>query len=183
MKLHSRGAHPPRLDFPPLNDETWELIRRCWVREASKRPGIEEVTKRMAQAPPEAEVSSEKPDDASNKRRKIAAKHICPVCSKALSTKQNLTSPFLVLLIMELSIISLFSGHMETHDIKNQICEPCGKGFTSQGLRRHIRVCKKRKGQMDQTKDVRVPSPPEDDKLYYDPFVWPGMHLSFVINN
>jgi hypothetical protein len=110
MKLHSRGAHPPRLDFPPLNDETWELIRSCWVREASKRPGIEEVTKRMAQAPPEAEVRSEKPDDASNKRRKIAAKHICPVCSKALSTKQNLTSPFLVLLNRSCRSFLCFQG-------------------------------------------------------------------------
>ena len=47
MKLHSRGVHPPRLDFPPLSDEAWELIRSCWVREAPKRPRIEVITEKM----------------------------------------------------------------------------------------------------------------------------------------
>ena len=50
MKLHSRRVHSPRLDFPPLSDEAWELVRSCWVREASKRPGIEQVTRKMVQA-------------------------------------------------------------------------------------------------------------------------------------
>ena len=47
MRLHSQRAHPPRLDSPPLSDEAWELIRSCWMSEASKRPRIEEVTLRM----------------------------------------------------------------------------------------------------------------------------------------
>ena len=48
MRLHSRGVHPPRLDLPPLSDGAWELIRTCWVREASKRPRIDVVRDRMA---------------------------------------------------------------------------------------------------------------------------------------
>ena len=47
MALLSRGLHPPRLHEPPLSDETWELIRSCWVREASKRPRIEVVAENM----------------------------------------------------------------------------------------------------------------------------------------
>lgn len=48
LTLRHRGLHPPRLHEPPLSDDIWELIQSCWVREASKRPGIEEVTKRMS---------------------------------------------------------------------------------------------------------------------------------------
>jgi hypothetical protein len=48
MRLHSRGAYPPRLESPPLSDGAWELIRTCWVREASKRPRIDVVRERMA---------------------------------------------------------------------------------------------------------------------------------------
>ena len=40
MRLHSRGAHPPRLESPPLSGRVWDLILTCWVREASKRPGM-----------------------------------------------------------------------------------------------------------------------------------------------
>ena len=47
MASLSRGLHPPRLHEPPLSDETWELIRSCWVREASKRPRIEVVAENM----------------------------------------------------------------------------------------------------------------------------------------
>ena len=50
MRFHSRGAHPPRLDSPPLSDGAWELIRSCWVREASKRPGIDVVVSTLAPA-------------------------------------------------------------------------------------------------------------------------------------
>ena len=48
MRLFSRGALPPRLDEPPLSNGAWELILSCWVREASKRPGIDVITGRMA---------------------------------------------------------------------------------------------------------------------------------------
>ena len=48
MALLVRGLHPPRLDEPPLSDETWGLIRSCWAREASKRPTIEDVIENMA---------------------------------------------------------------------------------------------------------------------------------------
>ena len=50
MMFHrSQGAHPspPRPDSPPLSDEAWELIRSCWVREASERPRIEVVVEKM----------------------------------------------------------------------------------------------------------------------------------------
>lgn len=42
-------------------------------------------------------VGSEKLDEASNKRRKNEAKHICNVCQRALTTKHNVKSTFLVL--------------------------------------------------------------------------------------
>ena len=47
LSLLSRGSHPPRLHEPPLSDGAWELIQSCWVREALKRPGIDEVSKRI----------------------------------------------------------------------------------------------------------------------------------------
>ena len=111
MKYLSRGAHLPRLPEPPLNDGAWELIRSCWVREASNRPRIEEVTKRMVRASPdpsyEAKIGSEKLDETSNKRRKNEARYNRPIGSRPL-TKHNAKSSFLVLLIIELSNISLF---------------------------------------------------------------------------
>jgi hypothetical protein len=45
LSLLSRGSHPPRLHEPHLSDGAWELIQSCWVREALKRPGIDEVMK------------------------------------------------------------------------------------------------------------------------------------------
>ena len=43
MRLHSRGAQPPRLDSPHLSDDTWRLILDCWEREALIRPDIQYV--------------------------------------------------------------------------------------------------------------------------------------------
>ncbi|KAF8332898.1 hypothetical protein F5887DRAFT_1162311 [Amanita rubescens] len=34
VKLVSRGKRLPRLEKPPLSDEEWKLIKRCWVKEA-----------------------------------------------------------------------------------------------------------------------------------------------------
>lgn len=47
MKMISRGEHPPRQDEPPLSDRAWNLIQWCWVRDAAKRPTIEDVRKTM----------------------------------------------------------------------------------------------------------------------------------------
>ncbi|KAF8730341.1 hypothetical protein AX14_005640 [Amanita brunnescens Koide BX004] len=47
VKHHAQGLHPRRLQEPPLSDEAWELIRSCWTRKPSDRPGIEEVTEKM----------------------------------------------------------------------------------------------------------------------------------------
>lgn len=46
-KLVSRGKRPPRLDKPPLSDEAWELIKRCWVKEAERRSAMEDITGKM----------------------------------------------------------------------------------------------------------------------------------------
>ena len=72
MRLHSRGVHPPRLDSPPLSDRAWELIRTCWVREASKRPRIEFVREWMVVV---SVVSTLGP----------AARHVDPESNKALA--------------------------------------------------------------------------------------------------
>jgi hypothetical protein len=61
MALLARGLHPPRLNEPPLSDETWELIRSCWAREASNRPRIEVVTEHMV-AVSQSVVSALAPD-------------------------------------------------------------------------------------------------------------------------
>ena len=47
FKIHSRGDQPPRLDHPPLSDGGWDVIQRCWEREALKRPGMKDVTKNI----------------------------------------------------------------------------------------------------------------------------------------
>jgi hypothetical protein len=47
MKLVSQGERPPRLDKPPLSDKAWKLIERCWVKEAVRRPAMEEVVEKM----------------------------------------------------------------------------------------------------------------------------------------
>ena len=47
MWLVSRGERPPRLDEPPLSDWAWKLMQICWVREALKRPAMNDVVERM----------------------------------------------------------------------------------------------------------------------------------------
>ncbi|KAF8730338.1 hypothetical protein AX14_005639 [Amanita brunnescens Koide BX004] len=173
MKYLSRGAHPPRLPEPPLNDGAWELIRSCWVREASNRPRIEEVTKRMIRASPdpsyEAKIGSEKLDEASNKRRKNEARYNRPIGSRPL-TKHNA------------------KNHMEFHvNLNDWICEACGEGLTTGSTPiRHLTVCKKRKGQLGETKDARtlgasglpyILSSPNAERLYYQQSPR-SMHLS-----
>lgn len=47
MKRVSRGERPPQLNQPPLNNEAWKLIHRCWVKEILKRPAMKDIVKRM----------------------------------------------------------------------------------------------------------------------------------------
>ena len=47
MALVFRGELPPRLDQPALGDEAWDVIQRCWMREAVKRPSIKDVLKHL----------------------------------------------------------------------------------------------------------------------------------------
>ena len=61
LKLIFQGARPPRRDKPPLNDNAWELIQRCWATEASERPRMKDVAKWMVTVPtmPQASFSME----------------------------------------------------------------------------------------------------------------------------
>ena len=47
MKLIFDGTRPLRRDAPPLNDNAWELIQRCWAENASERPGMKDVAELM----------------------------------------------------------------------------------------------------------------------------------------
>lgn len=47
LTLISRGVLPPRLDEQPLSDGAWDVIRRCWVREPMKRPGMSNVVENI----------------------------------------------------------------------------------------------------------------------------------------
>jgi hypothetical protein len=53
IQLVVQGERSPRLDEPPLGDCAWNLIRSCWDREASLRPVMRDVVKRMVAAPNE----------------------------------------------------------------------------------------------------------------------------------
>jgi len=37
------GKRPPRKPNPPLEDEAWNLIERCWDQDPIKRPSIDDV--------------------------------------------------------------------------------------------------------------------------------------------
>ena len=43
MSLVIQDKRPSRLDDPPLSDEAWEVIQRCWEREPWKRQGMKDV--------------------------------------------------------------------------------------------------------------------------------------------
>jgi hypothetical protein len=47
LRLVSLGVLPPRRDEPPLDDEAWNLIQCCWMREASKRPAMKDIPEMM----------------------------------------------------------------------------------------------------------------------------------------
>ena len=51
FSLHFRGEQPPRLDHPPLSDGGWDVIQRCWGREALKRPRMKDVAKVLSRDP------------------------------------------------------------------------------------------------------------------------------------
>ncbi len=42
-----RGKHPPRLDEPPLTDEAWDIIQRCWMTKPSERPRMKDVVESL----------------------------------------------------------------------------------------------------------------------------------------
>jgi len=37
------GKRPPRKSHPPLGDEAWNLIERCWGQDPIKRPSTDDV--------------------------------------------------------------------------------------------------------------------------------------------
>ncbi|KAF8734663.1 hypothetical protein AX14_003174 [Amanita brunnescens Koide BX004] len=47
MRLISRGKRPPRLEKPPLSDRAWKLIKRCWAKEAVRRPAMEDIVEKI----------------------------------------------------------------------------------------------------------------------------------------
>ncbi|KAF8328471.1 kinase-like domain-containing protein [Amanita rubescens] len=46
-RLICQGKRPPRMDEPPLSDKAWRLIKRCWMKEAVRRPAMENILERM----------------------------------------------------------------------------------------------------------------------------------------
>jgi len=46
-RLICQGKRPPRMDEPPLSDKAWRLIKRCWMKEAVRRPAMEDILERM----------------------------------------------------------------------------------------------------------------------------------------
>ena len=47
LGLHARGEQPPRPNHPSLSDGAWDMIQRCWGRDALKRPRMKDITKYM----------------------------------------------------------------------------------------------------------------------------------------
>ncbi|KAF8321905.1 kinase-like domain-containing protein [Amanita rubescens] len=45
--VSSRGKRPPRLEKPPLSDRAWKLIKQCWVKEAVRRPAMEDIVEKI----------------------------------------------------------------------------------------------------------------------------------------
>jgi hypothetical protein len=43
MQLVTSGTHPDRLESPKMDDDTWNLLQRCWEMDPSKRPTMEEL--------------------------------------------------------------------------------------------------------------------------------------------
>ena len=64
-----------------------------------------------------------------------------------------------------------FSDHMKSHyNVKDWICNDCGKGFTTDHvLKRHLKVCKKRKGRSGETDETNQPNPTEQYPSYETP--------------
>ena len=82
MRLHSRGAHPPRLDLPPLSDHAWELIQSCWAREASKRPGMDVIRAWMDVVSQSSTPALAPPDPSCEIARESGAPSpMTPMCS------------------------------------------------------------------------------------------------------
>ncbi|KAF8632299.1 hypothetical protein AX15_001950 [Amanita polypyramis BW_CC] len=46
-KLIIEGSRPPRQPEPPLREEAWQLITRCWSQEPGDRPDIDDVLEIM----------------------------------------------------------------------------------------------------------------------------------------
>jgi hypothetical protein len=61
LKLISQGMRPPRRDEPPLNNETWELIQRCWAQDALERPGMGNAVAWIIAIPTQSSTDSAPP--------------------------------------------------------------------------------------------------------------------------
>lgn len=51
MWLLSNDECPDRLDTPRMSDDIWDLIKDCWLREASGRPTMQQINDRLACPP------------------------------------------------------------------------------------------------------------------------------------
>ena len=41
--LHLNGKQPSRLSNPKMDDDTWNLVEKCWFRDPFKRPTMEQI--------------------------------------------------------------------------------------------------------------------------------------------
>ena len=48
MRLLTSGGRPVRLENPRMDDDSWEIIQKCWKAKPSERPAMEQLVKTMA---------------------------------------------------------------------------------------------------------------------------------------
>ena len=51
MRLIKAGVRPARLESPKMEDDTWELILKCWKFKPSERPAMEQIVRAIDSDP------------------------------------------------------------------------------------------------------------------------------------